>query len=100
MFAITSTVSNRCPLCSKAIPRGKERLIVETDDGARKVHVEVCGRCVARAVLEAIARRVVGEGRIDDTRTANEADPGSCARTGVALGAGSAPAGGEISNRS
>jgi hypothetical protein len=47
-----------------------ERLIVETDDPPRKVRVEVCGRCVAHAVLETLARRVAGEGRMDDTRTA------------------------------
>jgi hypothetical protein len=97
MFAITTTVSNRCPLCGKTIPRGKERLIIETDDPPRKVHVEVCGRCVAREVLAAIARRVACEGRMDDTRTADGADQNIDARTIDAAGAGSAPAGSEIS---
>jgi hypothetical protein len=55
-------------LCGKAIPRGTERLIVETDDPPRKIRVEVCGRCVAREVLLAIARRAAGEGRTDDYR--------------------------------
>jgi hypothetical protein len=49
MFTVTITASSYCPLCGKTIPSGKERLIVETDDPPRKVHVEVCGRCVAAA---------------------------------------------------
>jgi hypothetical protein len=59
-FAIT--VTSRCPLCGKAIPRGKERLVVETDDPPRKIRVEVCGKCVAREVLAAIARRFRAKG--------------------------------------
>jgi hypothetical protein len=47
IFSIT--VTSLCPLCGKVIPRGKERLIVETGDPPHKVHVEVCGRCVAHA---------------------------------------------------
>src|SRR6516165_3914617 len=42
-FAVTITASSHCPLCGKTIPRGRERLIVETDDPPHKVHVEVCG---------------------------------------------------------
>jgi hypothetical protein len=95
MFAIT--VTSRCPLCGKTIRRGKERLIVEKDDPPRKVHVEVCGRCVARALLEAIARRVAGEGRIDDPRKADGADQNIDARAVDVVGAGSAEASGEIS---
>jgi hypothetical protein len=91
MFAIT--VTSRCPLCGKTIPRGKERLIVETDDPPRKVRVEVCGRCVAGAVLEAIARGVACEGRMDDTRTTDGADQNIDTRTIDAAGAGIAPAG-------
>jgi hypothetical protein len=83
-------------LCGKAIPRGKERLIVEKDDPPRKVRVEVCGRCVARAVLEALARRIAGEGRMNDPRKTDGADQNIDARTIDAVGAGNAPAGSEI----
>jgi hypothetical protein len=61
-------------LCGKTIPRGKGRFIVETGDPPRKVRVEVCGRCTAAAVLEALARRVTCEGRMDDTRTTDGAN--------------------------
>jgi hypothetical protein len=76
-FAVTTTVSSHCPLCGKTIRRGMERLIVETSDGARKAHAEVCGKCVAAAVLEAIARRVTdnlqrGDNDAQATREATE----------------------------
>jgi hypothetical protein len=48
-------------LCGKTIRRGG-RLIVESDDPPRKVHVEVYGKCVAHEVLAPIARRVAREG--------------------------------------
>jgi hypothetical protein len=62
---------------------------VETDDPPRKVRVKVCGRCTAAAVLEAIARRVACEGRMDDTRTADSANPNVDGRTDGVAGAGS-----------
>jgi hypothetical protein len=59
--------------------------------------VEVCGRCTAAAVLAAIARRVAGEGRIDDKPGTDGADQNIDAQALDAAGAGIAPAGGEIS---
>jgi hypothetical protein len=60
-------------LCGKTIPRGKERLIVEKDDPPRKIRVEVCGRCVAGAVLETLARRVADNLPKGDNDTRAEA---------------------------
>jgi hypothetical protein len=82
-------------LCGKTIPRGKERLTIEIDERLGKIRVEVCGRCVARAVLEVLARRTVGEGRTDDTGTADGPNQNIDARTIDAAGAGAA-AGSEI----
>jgi hypothetical protein len=49
-------------------------LIIEIDEPPRKTHVEVCPRCNGLAVLEALARRVAGEGRTDDSQTADGAN--------------------------
>jgi hypothetical protein len=88
-----------CLLCARRIASGEPRLELETESHEAIVTGSVCRLCVAEAVLEAIARRVAGEGRMDHKPGTDGADQNIDARTIDAVGAGSAPADGEIPYR-
>jgi hypothetical protein len=56
-------------MCGKGIGH-KGSLVIETDEPPRKTVVEVCGKCVANAVLEALARRAANIIRVPNDERA------------------------------
>jgi hypothetical protein len=71
---ITAAHSGHCLVCGRTIPRGEERLELDTEAQwiNAKVMGAVCRRCVAESVLAAISQRLERDAVKDTAKLANQ----------------------------